>query len=323
MRIIDKIKEKKIVSIEVLPPDRGQDLSVIFETLDQLMEFPIDFISVTRHPPLPSYFEIRDQKVYTNKIERPGSFGTTVALKNRYHIDLMPHILCYGMNKYEIEDLLIDLNLIGIENLFVIRGDYNDRLLNKQIYSDINYRKNENDFYTKAIELVKQIDDMNHGKYLFPCEKTTSTNFCVGVAAYPEKHYESPNIDCDLQHLKEKIEAGANFIITQMVFDYKILKNFIERIKHIGINIPVIVGIKPIISLNSLYNLPKKFFINIPQTFIMKMESAKSKEEEFKIGIKYMSDFVKKLLNLDISGIHIFTMGKGNSTKVLLRKIYT
>lgn len=314
MKLIDKIKEKQIISIEILPPDRGQNLEKIFEVIDQLLVYPIDFISVTRHPPVNSYIETEDRIIKADKIERPGSIGTTVALKNRYKIDVIPHILSSFMDKFQIEDLLIDLNLIGIENLFVVRGD-----LKKENFiarnGDFNYHQN-------SAGLVSQIKEMNNGRYLYQSVKTSATDFCIGVAGYPEKHYESPNLYEDLKYLKGKVDSGADFIITQMVFDLKVVKNFIQKLKKLSINVPIIIGIKPIVSLKSIYDLPKRFFINIPENFIKKMQQAKSKEEEFKIGIKYMANYIKKLLELKVDGIHIFTMGKGESTKALLKEIY-
>jgi methylenetetrahydrofolate reductase (NADPH) len=218
------------------------------------------------------------------------------------------------MNKFQIEDLLIDLNLIGIENLFAIRGD-----IIKDNFSDKNF---DFTYHKNSAGLVRQIKQMNEGKYLYQSNNTAPTDFCIGVAAYPEKHYESPNMCEDLKYLKEKVDSGADFIITQMVFDIKVVKNFIQKLKMQSINVPIIIGIKPIVSLKSLYDLPRRFFINIPENFIKKMQQAKSKEEEFKIGTKYMAKYIQKLLELKVDGIHIFTMGKGDSTKALLKQIY-
>ncbi len=314
MKLIDKVKEKKILSLEILPPNRGDNAEQIFKVVDELIDFPIDFISVTRHPPLFSYIESDSKIIKAKIIERPGSFGITAALKNRYKIDVIPHIVSFGMNKLEIEDLLIDLNLLGIENLFIVRGDA-DRKVFIDKEAETNYHKN-------AATLVLQIKNMNNGEYLFAKQKKEPTNFCIGVAGYPEKHYESPNIFEDLLHLKEKLDNGADFIITQMVFDINLFKSFLDKLKKFKINVPVIAGIKPIVSLNSLYNIPKKFFVNIPQSFLKKMQEAKSKEQEFKIGTNYISNLIEKIYQLDVNGIHIFTMGKGNSTKAVLEKLY-
>lgn len=320
MKVINKIKEKMIISLEVLPPDRGENLDSVFQTLDQLIYYPIDFISVTKHPPNIMIIEKDSKIISATEVERPGTIGTTVALKNRYNIDVIPHLICQGVNKYQIEDILIDLNLIGIENIFAIRGDSRDLNIKGDILPN---NIKEEEYHKFSIDLVKQIKDMNSGKYLLSANKGSCTNFCIGVAGYPEKHFESPNMEQDFKYLIEKINAGANFIITQMVFDFKVIKKFIEKVKFYNKNIPIIVGIKPITSLKSLYNLPKRFFINIPQNLVNKMQNAKTEKQGFKIGIDYMVNFVQKLIAYKVDGIHFFTMGKGLSTKLILKYLFS
>ncbi|AEH50616.1 methylenetetrahydrofolate reductase [Pseudothermotoga thermarum] len=311
MKVVEKIKQKRILSIEVLPPSRGQNVEEIYQVIDNLLDFDIDFINVTRHAAEVTYVETPEGIVKVPKVKRPGTVGLTAALMKRYGIDVVPHVICYGMNKYQIEELLIDLQLIGVENVFVIRGEYENRNIQPDQSS-----------YKYAVELVQQIARMNKGESVLPGEEGFKTDFCIGVAAYPEKHYEAPNLEEDLRHFKEKFEAGAQYAITQMVFDFEVYKRFIEMTKEMGINIPIIPGIKPIVSLKSIYQIPRKFFVTIPNDFVQKMQEAKTPKEEFLIGTKYMASLVEKLLSYGVPGIHIFTMGRGQSSRALLEAVY-
>ncbi|MEJ5228817.1 MAG: methylenetetrahydrofolate reductase [Pseudothermotoga sp.] len=311
VKVTDRIKQGQILSIEILPPSRGEGVEEIFKVLDNLMVFPINFINITKHAPEMTYLELQDKIIKVPKVKRPGTVGLTAALMKKYKIDVVPHVLCYGMNKYQIEDMLIDLHLIGVQNLFVIRGEYENQ-------SD----SAEKDSYQHAVDLVRQISKMNQGEYLYPCENAHPTDFCIGVAGYPEKHFEAPNMQEDLKHLKEKIEAGANYVITQMIFDFDVYTRFLELTHEYGINVPIIPGIKPIVNLKSIYSIPKKFFVNIPHSFLVSMQEARTPKEEFEIGTKYMAKLAEKLLTFGAPGIHIFTMGRGQSTKALLEAIY-
>ncbi len=311
MKVIDLVKKQKILSIEVIPPDRGKDIDEIFSAIDEIMEFSPSFINVTRHAPEIDYIEFEGKIIRVPKIKRPGTVGVGAAIKNRYNVDVVPHVLCLGMNKFEIEDMLIDLKYLEIENLFVIRGELDNRKITF-----------EKDGYNHADELVDQISKMNKGIYLYPVENPKPTNFCVGVAGYPEKHYEALNMEEDLKYLKKKINAGADYVITQMFFDFEIYKNFVERAREIGINVPIIPGIKPIVQFKSMIKIPSTFFVSIPKEFVCAMQEAKTPQEEFKIGTRYMSKLVDKLLNYGVPGIHIFTMGKGRSTRALLEAVY-
>lgn len=311
MKITEKIKQKQILSLEILPPDRGKNLEEICQVLDRLLEFPVDFISVTRHPPEITYLELPDKIIKVPKVKRPGATGITAALMNKYRIEVIPHVLCYGMSKYELEDMLIDLHLLGVRNIFIVRGEYEHR------------RPAEvQDEYQHAEELVRQVAGLNRGEYLYPCENAQPTDFCIGVAGYPEKHPESPNLTEDLKHLKAKVDAGAEFIFTQMVFDSEIYQRFIERAAAYSINVPIIPGIKPVISLKTVYNLPRKFFVNIPEDLVSRLQEARSPEQEFNVGTRYMARLVQELLVSGAPGVHVFTMGQGRATQALLQAVY-
>ncbi len=318
MKLTEKLKSGPILSVEILPPERGENLDEIFRLIDSLLNYPLDFISVTRHPPEVPESELSSlhhscgkAKILPAMIKRPGTIGITAALMKRYPIEVIPHLLCYGMSKYEIENTLIDLDLMGVRNIFVIRGEPRG-LITTKITSEYKY----------ASDLVQQISNLNRGKYLFPCAQARPTDFCIGVAAYPEKHYQSPNLREDLKNLKVKVQAGADFIFTQMVFDFVIYKSFVEKARESGINLPIIPGIKPVISKKTLYQLPGKFFITIPEEFTQKMEEARTPEQEFIIGTKFMAALVEKILSENSPGIHIFTMGKGRATMALLEAIF-
>jgi 5,10-methylenetetrahydrofolate reductase len=301
LKVTEMVKERRIISIEIIPPKRGEDVENIYRTLDKLMNYDISFISITRHPVEVDYIEYEDKIVKVHKVKRPGTLGLTAALMNRYRIDVVTHLICVGMSKFEMEDMLIDLDIMGVDNVFVIRGE--------TASSVENYNKGD---YKYAVELVRQIKDLNMGKYLYTSAKPT--NFCVGVAGYPEKHYESPNLETDLKFLKQKVDAGAGYIITQMVFDAQVYKDFVERCRSIGINVPIIPGVKPVVSKSSVFNIPKKFFVTIPQRFVEAIDNAKTKEEEFKVGIRFTVELVEKLIEYGAPGIHIFTMGRGEES---------
>jgi len=311
MKVTEKIKQGPILSVEILPPDRGKNLQEIFLVMDKLLDYPVDFVSVTRHPPETTYLELPDRIIKVPRVKRPGSIGITAALLNKYKIEVIPHVLCYGLNKYELEDMLIDLHLIGVRNVFIVRGEYeNHRPINNQ------------DEYHQAVELVRQVAGLNRGQYLYPCENPQATDFCLGVAGYPEKHPESPNLTEDLKVLKAKVEAGAEFVFTQMVFDFEVYKKFVERAADFSINVPVIPGLKPVVSLQTVYNLPRKFSVSLPEELVNRLQEARTPGEEFKAGTKYMAGLVEKLLDYGVPGIHVFTMGKGRATQALLEAIY-
>lgn len=313
VKLIDKLKEGPVLSIEVLPPNRGHSVEEIFQTIDQLMEFPLSFINVTRHAPEVSYIEVDGQIIKVTKVKRPGTVGLAAALMHRYRIDVVPHVICYGMDKYQIEDLLIDLHLIGIRNIFVVRGEYENPASEQQDKSS----------YKHAVELVRHVANLNRGIYLYPGEGNEPTDFCIGVAGYPEKHFEAPNMEEDLKNLKRKIDAGAHYVITQMVFDAQIYKRFVEMARLFGIDVPIIPGIKPIVNLKSVFSIPKKFFVTIPAHFVSQMQQARSDEEEFRTGVRFTAKLAEDLLNAGAPGLHIFTMGRAKATKAVLKLLYS
>lgn len=307
MKIPEKLKEGKVISIEIIPPKRGEDVENIYRALDKLMKYNISFVNITRHPVEIEYIEHDNQIIKVPKVKRPGTIGLTAAIMKRYDVDVVPHIVCIGMNKYEVEDLLIDLSIMGVDNVFVIRGDVDERFVNTK--SDYKY----------AYQLVSQINEMNSGRYLYTQAKPT--DFCIGVAGYPEKHYEAPNFETDLRFLKQKVGNGADFVITQMVFSAEVYKSFVERCRSEGINVPIIPGVKPLVNKKSLYMVPKRFFVSIPQSFVEALENARSKEEEYNVGIKFSLKLIEALFESGAPGVHLFTMGRGDEICEIMKEI--
>jgi methylenetetrahydrofolate reductase (NADPH) len=259
MKIVDHIKNangKTLFSFELLPPIKGQSIQGIFNAIDPLMEFNPPFIDVTY---------LREDYIYKQhpnglleKVayrKRPSTVATCAAIMNKYKVDAVPHLICGGFTKDETENALIDLQFLGIDNVLVLRGDA---------------RKSDSSFvptpdgHAYASELVQHVSDMNRGKYLHDDMANEKTDFCIGVAGYPEKHFESPNLDTDFKYLKHKVDLGAEFIVTQMFFDNKAYQAFVEKCRSNGINVPIIPGLKPITSSKQLISLPKIFHLDIP-----------------------------------------------------------
>jgi len=309
MKIINYIKqnEEPFLSIEIVPPKRGATLNDIFKTLDNLVKYEPKFINVTRHQSKIQFRKVNGnyKKMFVNY--KPGTAAVCMAIQNRYNIDTVPHLICGGQNKYNIEDKLIEFSYLGFDNIFVVRGDPQN---GKKF-------KKPKDGYENASNLIEQINKMNEGNYLY-LDNGNPTDFCIGATGYPEKHYEAVNLKEDIQNLKIKVKRGAEYIITQMFFDFDKFKKFVNKVRDAGINIPIIPGLRPVIRKKTLEKLPGYFFINIPENFIDVMKSARSKKEEELHGTKYMNKLIRKLYEFGVPGIHIFTLGKGRSTRLLL-----
>ncbi|MEP7128679.1 MAG: methylenetetrahydrofolate reductase, partial [Chitinophagales bacterium] len=282
MKVTEYIKksDSTMVSFEVLPPMKGKSIHSIYDTLDPLMEFKPPFINVTYHR-AEYIYRRNEQGLFEKTIirKRPGTVGICAAVVNRYKVDAVPHIVCGGFTVEETEDALIDLAFLGIDNVLVLRGDPN---------------KNESSFepepggHHHAIDLLKQAVKMNHGNFLQEdITDVVPTDFCIGVAGYPEKHYESPNMKMDLQYLKEKVEAGAGYIITQMFFDNSKFFEFVKSCREIGITVPIIPGIKPITNRKHMNTLPRLFHVEIPEELATQLQKATTDEAAKKIGIEW------------------------------------
>ncbi len=318
MKITEHIRRangKTLFSFELLPPVKGQSIDNIYSTIDALMEFQPPFIDVTYH---------REDYIYKQRPngllervayrKRPGTVAICAAIMNKYKVDAVPHLICGGFTKEETENALIDLNFLGIDNVLALRGDA---------------RKADADFvptpggHTYATDLLAHVKDMNNGQYLHEdTESCAKTDFCIGVAGYPEKHFESPNFQTDFKYLKKKIDMGADFIVTQMFFDNSKYKAFVEQCRANGINVPIIPGLKPITSARQLISLPKIFHIDIPLELSEAVSACTSSEAVKQVGIEWMVQQCKELMEMGAPVLHFYTMGSPGPTKQIASQIF-
>ncbi len=315
MHVIQAIQESKkpIISLEITPPDKGRSIEELYATLDVLIPFQPAFINVTYHQPQVVYEE-KDGIIYRiPKRKKPGTVGICAAIANRYHIEPVPHFICGGFSKYETEDALIDLHYLGITNIFAVRGDPPP--------GQKHFIPNQ-DGHRYASELVRQIANMNEGIYLEELEDAQPTNFCIGVAGYPEKHYEAPNFEKDLHHLKHKVNQGAHYIITQMFFDFAVFRNFVEKARAVGIQVPILPGIKPLTRLSQLHSIPRDFHVSIPYPIVEAMEAARTREAARRVGIRQTIELCEQLIEFGVPGLHIYTMGRGQATCEVLKGLF-
>ncbi len=291
------------VSFEILPPLKGNNIEVIYSALDSLMIFKPNYINVTYHREEVVYRQhpsgLLEKKVVH---KRPGTIGISAALKFKYGVVVVPHIICGGFTAEETEEALVELNYIGVRNVLAIRGDAD---------KTTNMFMPENGGHKYAVDLVKQIAGLNQGIYLDEdLQEKTATNFCIGVAGYPEKHNEAPNFASDLDVLKQKIDAGAEYIVTQMFYDNKHYFNFADRCIKAGISVPIVAGIKPVSVMNHLNIIPKTFNVEIPGQLERLVRNSKSNEEVRNAGIDWATKQSEELIKAKVPAIHYYTMGK-------------
>ncbi|HNS30822.1 MAG TPA: methylenetetrahydrofolate reductase [NAD(P)H] [Tenuifilaceae bacterium] len=317
MKVIDRLTQSQstLFSFELLPPLKGHNIQTVFNTIDRLVEYNPAYINITYHREEVVYRPDSRGSVEPVKVRRrPGTVGLAAAIQQRYNIDVVPHLICGGFDMHETEDALIDLDFLGIHNILALRGDA-DKVAGKF--------EPKNDGHRYAVDLVKQINAMNWGEYLEQfIDKPNSTNFCIGVAGYPEKHPESPNFESDLRHLKEKVEAGATYIVTQMFFDNSKFFNFVERCRAIGIEVPIVPGIKPISIKEHLSLLPKIFGVQIPEKLAVAVEKCADNRQVYELGIEWAIAQTKELKNADVSAIHFYTMGKPDNIASIARAVF-
>ena len=312
---IENAKGNPLFSFEILPPLKGQNIQSIFDNIDPLMEFKPPFIDVTYHREEYEFKELPSgllQKKVVKK--RPGTVGICAGIQNRYNVDAIPHILCGGFTKEDTENLLIDLDFLGIDNVVALRGD----ALKNEIYF-----KAEKDGNEYASELVTQISNLNQGIYLDEDLKNSAqTNFCIGVAGYPEKHMEAPSFDSDIHFLKQKIQNGADYIITQMFFDNQKFFDFVTKCRQEGITVPIIPGLKPLATKKQLNQIPLRFSIDLPDQLIMEVVKAKDNEAVRQIGIEWCTAQSKELLAAGIPVLHYYSMGKSDNIKQIAQAMF-
>jgi len=317
MKVIDQLKAAKstLFSIEILPPLKGKSIASIYEGIDPLMEYKPSFVDVTYHRE--EYIYKKREGGYLEKVsirKRPGTVGICAAIMNRYHVDAVPHIICGGFSKEETENALIDLQFLGIENVLLLRGD--------AIKTESTFIPDPSG-HAYAIDLVKQVSEMNNGKYMHEdVVDMAPTNFCVGVSGYPEKHFEAPNLIADLKYLKEKIEAGADYIVTQMFFDNKKYFEFVAQCRATGINVPIIPGLKILTSKKQILSLPKIFHIDIPQELFAEVEKCKDDKAVRELGIKWCIQQSKELVKANVPCLHYYTMGSSENTRRVACEVF-
>ncbi|MFM1932284.1 MAG: hypothetical protein RL226_1587 [Bacteroidota bacterium] len=317
MKVTEHIAQAKstLFSIELLPPLKGQNISSIFDTMNTLMEFQPAFVDVTYHREEYVYREVKGGLLEKKTVrKRPGTVGICAALKHRYHIDPVPHIICGGFDREETENALIDLDFLGIDNVLVLRGD--------AIKSEGTF-KPEPSGHSYAVDLLKQVVDMNHGRYIDPeLKDARKTNFCVGVAGYPEKHFEAPNLKSDLRYLKQKVDAGADYIVTQMFYDNEAFFAFRDRCVKEGITVPIIPGIKPLATKAQLVAIPKNFYVNMPEELVDLAERCKDDREVADLGVEWCIRQCKELIDGGVPVLHFYTMGKAVSTARIAKAVF-
>jgi methylenetetrahydrofolate reductase (NADPH) len=317
MQVIEHLAKAKDtqVSFEVLPPLKGKTIAYIYEHLDPLMEFKPSWINVTYHR---SETIIRtnaagvEEKVDVRK--RPGTVGICAAIMNHYNVDAVPHIICGGFSKRETEDALIDLQFLGIDNVLVLRGDAEKG--QKTFVPEHNGNK-------QAIELLKQVVGLNNGIYLDKdIINGSKTNFCMGVSGYPEKHFEAPSMEFDLQKAKEKVDAGAQYIMTQMFFDNKKYFEYVDACRSMGITVPIIPGLKPITNKKQLTILPNIFYVDIPTDLSAAMLAATTDEACEKVGTEWLIQQSKELKAAGVPVLHYYTLGKPKVIKDVCKMVF-
>ena len=311
MKVTDHFKNAKketLVSFEVLPPLKGGSIDSIFNCLDPLMEFKPPFIDVTYHRE--EYVYNKRESGYYEKTairKRPGTVGICASIMHRYGVDAIPHLICGGFSIEETENALIDLKFLGIDNVLALRGDarhFEDKFIPE---------KNGHKF---AVDLVNQMENMNKGIYIDESiENGSKSDFCIGVAGYPEKHFESPNLDLDLVYTKAKIDAGAEYIVTQMFFDNKKYFAFVEACRKAGINVPIVPGLKPLTRKYQLNSIPRRFFIDMPDELASEVVKAKNREAIEDIGVEWCIAQSKELKEAGAPCLHYYTMGDTETTK--------
>ena len=317
MKVTDYFNESKgktLMSFEILPPLKGGSMVDIFRLLDKLMEFKPPFIDVTYHRE--EYVYTRHESGYYEKTairKRPGTVGICAAIMHKYGVEAVPHLICGGFTREDTENALIDLNFLDIKNVLALRGDA------MTFEEKFNSTPGGHGY---ALDLVKQISEMNAGRYLDPnIEKGSKTDFCIGVAGYPEKHFEAPNMDYDLHYTEEKMKAGANYIVTQMYFDNLKFFEYVRLCREKGIDIPIVPGLKPLTKRYQLASIPRKFFVNMPDELVREVNKAQTDEAVLQIGTEWAIQQCKELVNAGVPCIHFYTMGDVKTITKIIKGI--
>lgn len=315
--VVDHINQsdKTLFSFELLPPLKGQDFESTQNVIDPLMEFSPSFINITYHQEEVVYDNLPNGYMKKKTVrKRPGTVGISAAIKYRYGVNVVPHIICGGFTREETENALIDLQFLGIDDILAIRGDPQEGM--KKFIPEPEGNQH-------AIELVKQIVELNNGRYLDEeLKNTRSMNFCIGVGGYPEKHSESPNLESDLHFLKKKIEAGAHYIVTQMFFDNNKYFEFVKRCRAEGITVPIIPGMKPLSTKEQIISIPKTFNVDIPAGLVKEVVKCDSNKQVRELGVEWAIAQSKELMKANVPVLHFYTMGKSDNIQKIAKAVF-
>ncbi len=316
MKVIEHLDRAKgpLISFEIIPPLRGGNLQKLLRLIEDLAKYKPPFIDITSHSAQVVYHETRDGIRRVIKRKRPGTLGLCALVQNKYETDAVPHVLCEGFTREETEDFLIELKYLGIDNVLAIKGD------------DIGFKKplqpgrSVNDY---AVDLVTQIAEMNRGNYLEGeiLLDAEPSNFCVGVAGYPEKHFEAPNLDSDIRRVKDKVDAGGEYIVTQMFFNNEYYFNYVEKCRAAGITVPIIPGLKVLTTRTHIKSLPSFFHCDIPAELADAVEAAESGTEVLEAGVDWARRQTEELLNRGVPSVHFYVMQSSKAVSMLLDKL--
>lgn len=316
-KVTEHIKNAKgtLFSLEILPPSTGESIQKLFDNISPLMEFKPKFIDVTYHREEFVYKKMENGLLERRSIrKRPGTVSICAALMHKFNVDTVPHIICGGFTKEETEYALIDLNFLGIDNVLALRGD--------SIKGQKSFEPTLGGHHF-ADQLVDQIHHMNKGLYLSDeLQNPTATKFCIGVAGYPEKHFEAPNLKTDLKYLKQKIQNGADYVVTQMFFDNKKFFEYVDKCRAEGITVPIIPGLKPIATKAQVTNLPRNFYLDMPEDLIDAIEKCKTDADVKTVGIEWSIQQAKELVAQNVPCLHFYSMGKSNAIQQIAAQLF-
>jgi len=311
---IKKAKGETLFSFEIIPPVKGKSIQELYDNIDPLMEFNPPFIDVTTSRE--EYVYIDRDGLLDKKLTRmrPGTLGICASIKHKYNVDAIPHVLCGGFTKEETEYLLVDCHYLGIDNVMALRGD---------AMKEEKYFEPTSGGHLHASDLVKQIQELNCGNYLHEVIETDNcADFCIGVAGYPEKHMEAPSLKTDLKRLKEKVDLGADYVVTQMFFDNQKYFEFVESARAMGIEVPIIPGIKPIAIKKHLQLLPQVFRVDIPEALIESVEKCKNNKEVRQVGVEWCIQQSKELKDAGVPVLHYYSMGKSDNIRAIAKAVF-
>lgn len=317
MKISEKFREgKTLFGFELLPPLKGESIKSLFDTVERLMPFGPSYVNITYHRQETEYREAAGGLLERRTVrKRPGTVAIAAALNSRYGLEVVPHLICGGFSKSDTEDALIDLNFLGIDNVLALRGD-NER--GERMF------RPANDGHTFAHDLVAQIGAMNRGEYLDPqMENAAPTAFCTGVAGYPEKHAEAPNLATDIAHLKAKVDAGAEYIVTQMFFDNSRYFDFVEKCRAAGIKVPIVAGLKPLTTARQLTLLPQTFGLELPQNLVERVLACGADTKAVReVGTQWTLEQSQELMAAGVPALHYYTMGRAENVAQIAKELF-